>query len=144
MEENNLVDVSENIKNEIKSNEVVLFMKGTPVFPMCGFSAAIVQVLSDVGVKFSSVNVLDIKEKNNSKIKECVPGPCFLGAWVLVLCTVLSCPPARSLQMLVGCGLRQAVLAFCSPAQRGWSPGLATIAAPHVKTPWKNYNFPDL
>ena len=37
MEENNLVDVSENIKNEIKSNEVVLFMKGTPVFPMCGF-----------------------------------------------------------------------------------------------------------
>ena len=62
MEENNLVDVSENIKNEIKSNEVVLFMKGTPVFPMCGFSAATVQVLSDIGVKFSSVNVLDSNE----------------------------------------------------------------------------------
>jgi len=62
MEENNLVDVSENIKNEIKSNEVVLFMKGTPVFPMCGFSAASVQVLSDIGVKFSSVNVLDSNE----------------------------------------------------------------------------------
>ena len=59
MEENNTVDVSENIKNEIKSNDVVLFMKGTPVFPMCGFSAATVQVLSDIGVKFSSVNVLD-------------------------------------------------------------------------------------
>ena len=59
MEENNFIDVTENIKNEIKSNDVVLFMKGTPVFPMCGFSAATVQVLSDMGVKFSSVNVLD-------------------------------------------------------------------------------------
>ena len=62
MEENNIVDVSENIKNEIKSNDVVLFMKGTPVFPMCGFSAATVKVLSDMGVKFSSVNVLDSNE----------------------------------------------------------------------------------
>ena len=62
MNENNIVDVSENIKNEIKSNDVVLFMKGTPVFPMCGFSATTVQVLSDIGVKFSSVNVLDSNE----------------------------------------------------------------------------------
>ena len=62
MEENNNIDVTENIKNEIKSNDVVLFMKGTPVFPMCGFSAATVQVLSDIGVKFSSVNVLDSNE----------------------------------------------------------------------------------
>jgi len=62
MEENSIIDVSENIKNEIKSNDVVLFMKGTPVFPMCGFSAATVQVLSDIGVKFSSVNVLDSNE----------------------------------------------------------------------------------
>jgi len=62
MEETNTVDVTENIKNEIKANEVVLFMKGTPVFPMCGFSAAVVQVLNDVGVKFSSVNVLDSDE----------------------------------------------------------------------------------
>ena len=62
MEEKNKVDVSENINNEIKSNDVVLFMKGTPVFPMCGFSAAVVQVLSNLGVKFSSVNVLDSDE----------------------------------------------------------------------------------
>ena len=62
MNENNNIDVSENIKNEIKSNEVVLFMKGTPVFPMCGFSAATVQILSDIGVKFNSVNVLDSDE----------------------------------------------------------------------------------
>ena len=57
-----MVDVSESIKTEIKSSDVVVFMKGTPVFPMCGFSAAIVQVLSDIGVKFNSVNVLDSDE----------------------------------------------------------------------------------
>ena len=61
MEDNNL-DVSENIKNEISSNNVVLFMKGTPVFPMCGFSATIAKVLSDLGVNFSSVNVLKSDE----------------------------------------------------------------------------------
>ena len=61
MEDNNL-DVSENIKNEISSNDVVLFMKGTPAFPMCGFSATVVQLLSDLGVKFSSVNVLESDE----------------------------------------------------------------------------------
>ncbi len=62
MEETNTIDVTENIKSEIKTNDVVLFMKGTPVFPMCGFSAAVVQVLSDLGVKFSSVNVLESDE----------------------------------------------------------------------------------
>ena len=62
MEENNIIDISENIKNEIKSNDVVLFMKGTPVFPMCGFSAAVIQVLSDLNIKFNSVNVLDSDE----------------------------------------------------------------------------------
>ena len=62
MEENNIVDVTENINNEIKSNDVVLFMKGTPVFPMCGFSAAVVQVLTGLEVKFNSINVLDSNE----------------------------------------------------------------------------------
>ena len=62
MEENKFIDVTENINNEIKSNDIVLFMKGTPVFPMCGFSAAVVQILSDLGVKFNSVNVLDSNE----------------------------------------------------------------------------------
>ena len=59
MNDINFVDVSENIKNAIKNNEVVLFMKGTPVFPMCGFSAATVQILTNLGVKFNSINVLD-------------------------------------------------------------------------------------
>ena len=59
---NNVDHVSQNIENEIKSNDVVLFMKGTPVFPMCGFSAAVVEVLTKLGVKFGSVNVLDSDE----------------------------------------------------------------------------------
>ena len=58
----NVDHVSQNIKNEIQSNDVVLFMKGTPVFPMCGFSAATVEVLNKIGVKFESVNVLESEE----------------------------------------------------------------------------------
>ena len=59
MNQDQSIDVTENIKNEIKTNEVVLFMKGTPVFPMCGFSASVVQILTKLGVQFVSVNVLD-------------------------------------------------------------------------------------
>ena len=62
MNEEKSIDVTESIKNEIKNNEIVLFMKGTPVFPMCGFSAATVQILTNLGIKFSSVNVLDSDE----------------------------------------------------------------------------------
>ena len=47
------------IDNEIASESVVLFMKGTPVFPQCGFSAAVVGVLSHLGVKFRGINVLE-------------------------------------------------------------------------------------
>ena len=46
------------IRQDIKDNDVVLYMKGTPVFPQCGFSAAVVQVLTNVGVKFKGINVL--------------------------------------------------------------------------------------
>ena len=46
------------IRSDIAENDVVLFMKGTPVFPQCGFSAAVVEILSEVGVKFKGVNVL--------------------------------------------------------------------------------------
>ena len=49
----------ERIQTEVDSNDVLLFMKGTPVFPQCGFSAAVVQVLSHLQVKFNSVNVLE-------------------------------------------------------------------------------------
>ena len=51
--------VFERIAGEIKASDVVLFMKGTPVFPQCGFSARVVQILSHVGVPFKGVNVLE-------------------------------------------------------------------------------------
>ncbi len=46
------------IKDDITSNDVVLYMKGTPVCPQCGFSAAVVQVLTNVGVKFKGIDIL--------------------------------------------------------------------------------------
>ena len=46
------------IQADIDANPVVLYMKGTPVFPQCGFSARVVQILSHVGVPFKGVNVL--------------------------------------------------------------------------------------
>ncbi len=51
--------IFERIKKDIGSNDVVLYMKGTAVFPQCGFSAAVVQVLSQLGVTFKDVNVLE-------------------------------------------------------------------------------------
>jgi len=50
--------VTDRIQKDIKENDILLFMKGTPVFPQCGFSAAVVQVLTDLGVKFKGVDVL--------------------------------------------------------------------------------------
>ena len=50
--------ITQRIRKDIAANDVVLFMKGTPVFPQCGFSATVVQVLSHLGVKFKGVDVL--------------------------------------------------------------------------------------
>jgi monothiol glutaredoxin len=51
--------VHSRIQAEISENPVVLYMKGTQVFPQCGFSARVVQILSHVGVPFKGVNVLE-------------------------------------------------------------------------------------
>ncbi len=53
-----MTDTNKRIDDEVKGNPVVLFMKGTPVFPQCGFSAAVVQILSHLGVKFKAIDVL--------------------------------------------------------------------------------------
>jgi hypothetical protein len=50
--------VFEQIRGEVEGHDVVLFMKGSPVFPQCGFSAAVVQILSHLGVKFKGIDVL--------------------------------------------------------------------------------------
>jgi monothiol glutaredoxin len=51
-------DVQTRIAGDVKANDVLLYMKGTPVFPQCGFSAMAVQILNHVGVKFKAVDVL--------------------------------------------------------------------------------------
>jgi len=50
--------VQDRIAQDVAQNDVLLFMKGTPVMPQCGFSAAVVHILSELGVKFKAVNVL--------------------------------------------------------------------------------------
>lgn len=50
------------IDNEVKSADVVLFMKGTPQFPMCGFSAQVVQILDHVGASYKGINILESDE----------------------------------------------------------------------------------
>jgi monothiol glutaredoxin len=54
--------VNQFIDNEVKSNDVVLFMKGTPQFPMCGFSGQVVQILDYLGVPYKGLNVLENDE----------------------------------------------------------------------------------
>src|ERR1041384_6688100 len=53
-----MADVMDDIAREIRNNKVVVYMKGTPAFPMCGFSAATVQVLREIGVPFKAIDVL--------------------------------------------------------------------------------------
>ena len=57
-----MTDINARIDAEVKSEDVVLFMKGTPQFPMCGFSGQVVQILNYVGVPFKGVNVLEDQE----------------------------------------------------------------------------------
>ena len=54
--------MNEYIDSEVKSSDVVLFMKGTPGFPQCGFSGQVVQILDYLGVEYKGVNVLTSAE----------------------------------------------------------------------------------
>jgi len=65
-------DAHDRIKKTVIENDVVLYMKGTPTFPQCGFSSTVVQILDYIGTEYASVNVLDdqdirqgIKSYNN-------------------------------------------------------------------------------
>jgi monothiol glutaredoxin len=53
------MSINEFIDKEVKGNDVVLFMKGTPQFPMCGFSGQVVQILDYLGAPYKGLNVLD-------------------------------------------------------------------------------------
>jgi monothiol glutaredoxin len=52
------VTTHDRIRQQVSDNPVVLYMKGTPVFPQCGFSATVVQILSHMGIKFKGIDVL--------------------------------------------------------------------------------------
>ena len=54
--------IAQFIENEVKNNDVVLFMKGTPGFPQCGFSGQVVQILDYLGVDYKGVNILTSDE----------------------------------------------------------------------------------
>ncbi len=51
--------IQDEIKSVVENNDVVVFMKGTPVFPQCGFSQVVARVLDHLGVEYQAVNVLD-------------------------------------------------------------------------------------
>ena len=59
------MSAQDTIKTAVESNDVMLFMKGTPQFPQCGFSSQVVQILSYLDVPFKSVNVLESDEMRN-------------------------------------------------------------------------------
>jgi monothiol glutaredoxin len=61
-----MADVLKDIEREVRENPVLVYMKGTPSFPMCGFSAATVEVLREIGVPFKAVDVLAEPEKRDA------------------------------------------------------------------------------
>lgn len=68
--------VSERIQKTIDSNDVVLFMKGVPMMPQCGFSATVVKILSYLGVPYASVNIL-MDDELRTGLKEFSSWPTF-------------------------------------------------------------------
>ncbi len=59
-------DIMQEIRDEIAANKIIIYMKGTPNFPMCGFSAATIECLLDEGYPFMHVNILEDEEKREA------------------------------------------------------------------------------
>ena len=59
------MSIEQFIDSEVKSNDVMLFMKGTPQFPQCGFSGQVVQILDHIGVGYKGLNVLESADLRN-------------------------------------------------------------------------------
>jgi len=74
-------DIETLIRNQIKENPVLLYMKGTPQFPQCGFSAKAIEVLTQIGCPFAFVNILE-----NPEIRATLPKianwPTFPQLWI--------------------------------------------------------------
>ncbi|GER05505.1 hypothetical protein JCM17846_31870 [Iodidimonas nitroreducens] len=72
--------INDRIAQDVKADDVVLFMKGTPVFPQCGFSSTVVQILSHIGVPFKAYDVLSDPELREGikPIPNGPPSPSFM------------------------------------------------------------------
>lgn len=75
------MDILETIKDQIESNAVILYMKGTPQFPQCGFSSRSVEALMKVGKPFAYVNILEHPEIR-SELPKYANWPTFPQLWV--------------------------------------------------------------
>ena len=62
MVKGDIMSLEDKIKNDIKNNSIMLYMKGTKLMPMCGFSATVINILNSYGVEYESVNVLEDPE----------------------------------------------------------------------------------
>jgi monothiol glutaredoxin len=85
-------DIMTEIKDEVGRSKILIYMKGTPLFPQCGFSAATVKTFEQLGVPFDTVDVLEDPEKRQA-IKEFSNWPTipqvyidgqFIGGWDIV------------------------------------------------------------
>ena len=56
------MDLKDQIKNDIENNSIMLYMKGTKLMPMCGFSATVINILNTYGVEYETVNLLEYPE----------------------------------------------------------------------------------
>lgn len=75
------MDVMQVIKDQIEKNSVLLYMKGSPQFPQCGFSAQVVEAMTDVGKPFAYVNILEAPEIRQN-LKEYANWPTYPQLWV--------------------------------------------------------------
>jgi len=75
------MDVIEVIREQISQNPVILYMKGTPQFPQCGFSAKAVEVMTGIGKPFAYVNILEAPEIR-SAMKDFANWPTFPQLWI--------------------------------------------------------------
>lgn len=55
-------DIQSKIAQQVRDNKILIYMKGTPAFPQCGFSAAVVDVFNRLGAPYQTVNVLEDPE----------------------------------------------------------------------------------
>lgn len=75
------MSIDERIEEQIKGNDILLYMKGTPDFPQCGFSAQTAQILKQYEVEFSFVNILEDQELRE-RLKEYANWPTYPQLWI--------------------------------------------------------------